>query len=237
MATDSPRALVLLNRATRMLAEATTLPEMANVRHTAEAARTFAKAAQMSLAVQNQAAEVRLRAERKAGKALAKMSLHGGSRGTKKKRAPVRLEDLGIAQHQSKRWQLVASLPESEFTKYITSKNDLGEELTSSGLMRLARQQGQRVRNGTKRKSARAADQSEKSTTATSAADNVTELFQELNEHRRLLSDILRPVYDKRAAIPHPQLKKGERLAVGHLLQQIQDGLHELEQAFHKHSD
>ena len=76
-------------------------------------------------------AELKLRAERKAGEMLAGEGFgrHGGDR---KSSDTASLDGLGIAKHQSSRWQRIASLPEGEFEAYIAEAVDNERELTTS---------------------------------------------------------------------------------------------------------
>lgn len=135
----SSRGLVLLDRANQLLAEASSLEDIKEVRNVAESARTFAKAAQLGLELQNRAAELKLRAERKAGAFLAELHLQGGNRRSKGHRVPLKLDDFGITNQQSKRWQLAALVPEPDFEKYVRGKNQLGQEVTAAGLLRMAK--------------------------------------------------------------------------------------------------
>ncbi|HLJ68482.1 MAG TPA: hypothetical protein VKX16_14100 [Chloroflexota bacterium] len=70
--------------------------------------------------VQNQAAEVALRAKRKAGELLAETIQHQGGRPSKN--LPIvgtfsgqTLAELGIDRHDSDRWQAIASVPAERF--------------------------------------------------------------------------------------------------------------------------
>lgn len=62
--------LVKLEGAVRALAEARTLDEVKHVHDIATAAAEYARAARLGLEAQNHAAEIKLRAERKAGELL-----------------------------------------------------------------------------------------------------------------------------------------------------------------------
>ena len=64
-------ALVKLEGAVRTLAEAKTLDEVKHIHDIAQAAAEYARAAKLGLEAQNYAAEIKLRAERKAGEMLA----------------------------------------------------------------------------------------------------------------------------------------------------------------------
>ena len=70
--------LVKLDAARRALAAASTLEEIKVIRDQAEAIRAYVKYQGESLEMQNQAAEIKLRAERDAGKLLKQMEKHQG---------------------------------------------------------------------------------------------------------------------------------------------------------------
>ena len=131
--------LVLLDQAGQALAEARSLDEIKTIRDKAEAVRKYAQSASLGLDVQNRAAEVKLRAERQAGKLLGQLMLRGGDRRSKGHRDRLKLDDLGLTPNQSKRWQLQARVPENLFREHVKQTCDDGKELTSAGLMRLAK--------------------------------------------------------------------------------------------------
>jgi len=136
---SSVHELVLLDQAGQALAEARTLGEIKSIRDKAEAVRKYAESASLGLDVQNRAAEVKLRAERQAGKLLSQMMLRGGDRRSKSHRDRLKLDDLGLTSNQSKRWQLQARVPEDVFRQYIKQTRNECKELTSAGVMRLAK--------------------------------------------------------------------------------------------------
>lgn len=136
---EPPRELAVLTQARRALAEATSLDDIKAIRDKAEAARKYAESAALGLEMQNVAAELKLRAERKAGQLLRELRLHGGDRRSRVRKSHLRLDQLGISRVQSHRWQLEASVPDEEFEKYVRSSNDRHKELTSVGLVRLAK--------------------------------------------------------------------------------------------------
>ena len=80
-----PREIAMLTGAAKALAEAKDLGEVKRIRDTAVAVKHYAKAAKLGHEAQNHAAEIKLRAERKAGEMLAGMEKQAGSRGTGKK--------------------------------------------------------------------------------------------------------------------------------------------------------
>lgn len=143
--------LAKLSQATTALAEARTLEEVTHIRDIAEAARTYAKAAQLGLDAQNHAAEIKLRAERKAGELLKQAKETGEIRGKggngsnhhEQKSQPVtfvpKLADLGISKMQSSRYQAVASLPQEKFEQHIVETKEAGKELTTADVLREAK--------------------------------------------------------------------------------------------------
>lgn len=133
------RSLQLLGEAERAIAQAKSLDELKGIRNKAEAARRYAQAAGMGLELLNHAAEVKLRAERRAGSILAKLKLHGGDRRDTTSEERLSLTDIGVSKDQSSRWQLAAAVPDREFEKYIDRTRAEQGEVTTAGLLRIAR--------------------------------------------------------------------------------------------------
>ena len=114
--TSSP--LAKLSAATRALAEARTLDQVKHIMDVAEAARTYARAAKLGLEAANHAAEVKLRAERKAGELLQQLERDKGGRpaensfqaGTSFSEYRAVLTDSDIAPTTAHRWQTVAQV-------------------------------------------------------------------------------------------------------------------------------
>jgi hypothetical protein len=52
----------------------------------------------------------------------------------------VTLAEVGIEKHQSHRWQRIASLDAEAFERYLAATKAAGQELTSAGVQREARQ-------------------------------------------------------------------------------------------------
>ena len=87
----------------------------------AEVLRQYAAQAGAGLEAQNKCAEIKLRAERKAGEVLAETVSRGGDRKTGSKSHDGTLKTLGINKNQSARWQQAASVPEAEFEAHIAT--------------------------------------------------------------------------------------------------------------------
>ncbi len=137
---DSPsHALTVLVGIRRALAESVNLGQIKNFRDQAEAVRHFVKTAALGLEMQNQAGEMKLVAERRAGEILKDLGLHGGDRKSDHRNNGAGLNELGITKVQSSCWQREASLPEDDFQEYLRQTKRQGKELTSRGLLRLAR--------------------------------------------------------------------------------------------------
>lgn len=113
------------------------------IRDKAEALRVYVKAAAAGLEAANAAAEIKLRAERKAGEMLAAMEKKPAGRPAENRShdvtdLPPSLDDLGIDKMQSSRWQREAKVPEEEFEAYIESCCYEGKEVTQAGLLKIA---------------------------------------------------------------------------------------------------
>lgn len=143
--------LAKLSAATKALTEAKSLDEITNIRDFAKAAAAYATAAKLGRTAQNDAIEVQLLAERKAGEMLSEMPKNTGVRGQLKGRdasggilqeppetqTPT-LEELGISKSESSRWQKMAELPSEQFMASLETVKDKGEKLTATGLLRNA---------------------------------------------------------------------------------------------------
>lgn len=136
--------LARLEAAHRMLAEARTVDELKDVRNVAEAARLYAVARKLGLESENDAAEIRLRSERRLGELLAEMPKRDGGDAMKAhsdptREVPPKLADLGITYDESSRWQQIAKLPEPEFERHIAETRGEGRPLTTARVVDLAR--------------------------------------------------------------------------------------------------
>jgi hypothetical protein len=89
--------------------------------------------------MQNNAAEIVLRAERKAGEMLATMEKGVGGRPGKTGNTTLPVSqkpsDLGVEKMQSSRWQAIARVSGEQFETYLADKRAEGEEITTAGLL------------------------------------------------------------------------------------------------------
>jgi len=147
-------ALIRYDAARKAIAAAHRVDEVKAIRDKAEAVRVYAKQAG-DFELQNQAAEIRLRAERRAGQLLLEMEKNPGRRGegrprkdgTKVTRSsrltayPPKLEDIGISKDQSSKWQRLALLvDEATFEKALVQAREKTGELTNAALLREIRE-------------------------------------------------------------------------------------------------
>ena len=133
--------LIQFDAIERAIQKAASVDLAKGIRDKAEALRVYAKQSGQSLEVQNRCAEIKLRAERRAGAILSEMEKNKGARGKgvhfHDESAPT-LADLGISQAQSHRWQKMASIPPRVFENFIAATKERGKELTSVCVLRLA---------------------------------------------------------------------------------------------------
>jgi site-specific DNA-methyltransferase (adenine-specific) len=135
-ATIDSRALIHLGAACRALSEAKMVPEVKIIRDKAGAIQQYLKQQGYCLSAQNDAAELKLRAERKLGELLASNGERRGGNSHGGSSAP--LPD-GIDWNQSHRWQRIASLPEQLFETHIEETKKAGDELTTASVIRVAK--------------------------------------------------------------------------------------------------
>lgn len=132
--------LLLLDRARQALAEASSVDEVKAIRNQAEAVRAYLKQQGAALEMQNQCAEIKLRAERRLGELLAALpKLHGARPADAGSHDVTPLADLGIGKMQSHRWQAVAAVPDEAFERHVAETRERGEELTTASVLRLGR--------------------------------------------------------------------------------------------------
>lgn len=128
-----------MRRAYGEIESARTIDEVKDIRDRAEAARQYAKAAGYSREITNMCAEIKIRAERKAGTLLADMPKQKPGEHWQEKRlqdatVTPSLKDLGIEKTQAHRWQQSAAIPDDVVDEYIRSANEAQGDITNAGL-------------------------------------------------------------------------------------------------------
>jgi len=127
--------LIKYEAARQALVEAHSVDEVKGIRDKAEALRIYAQQAK-DTQLEYYAAEIRVRAERRAGELLRDTGKDkgGGDTSTGSRARPVQtvptLSDMNITKDQSSQWQRLASVPEETFEKKIAEAKDSDEPLS-----------------------------------------------------------------------------------------------------------
>jgi hypothetical protein len=137
--TDMPGTqLIRCDNMCRAIDEAYEVDEVKDIRDKALAWEIFSRQAK-NIDNEYRACEIRLRAERKAGVLLREREKATGTlkRGTELPRrhdgGTATLNDLGISEHQSRRWQKLADVPQPVFDEAIA---DRSQRPTTNGIIK-----------------------------------------------------------------------------------------------------
>ena len=125
--------LIKYEAARQALVEAHSVDEVKGIRDKAEALRIYAQQAK-DTQLEYYAAEIRVRAERRAGELLRDTEKHPAGRPSKSverdDQLPPTLTEMNITKDQSSQWQRLASVPEETFEKKIAEAKDSDEPLS-----------------------------------------------------------------------------------------------------------
>lgn len=141
--TKNATGLVALTEGKRFLAQARDTLQVLDLRNKAAAVEHYLRQRDDSGAAAIDAAELRLRAERRLGELLAETVDHGGDRRSKSRDVTLigKLPE-DITKMQSHRYQQAAKVPEAKFENLVESAREKGDiaRLTSAAVMRLAKE-------------------------------------------------------------------------------------------------
>ena len=130
MTTDNE--LLHLSHLDTMLARATRIDEITEVRARAEAMRVYAVNIKASREICQEYAMSRIRAERKCGQVLASLDLHGNNQHGRKSSNKMSLKDYDITTSDSHIWQTIASLPDDKFENIMKERYDSKSDITTT---------------------------------------------------------------------------------------------------------
>ena len=148
-------ALAKLSAATTALEQAKSLDEVKRIIDIAEAAKVYARAAKLGLEAANHAAEIKLRAERKAGELLTTLAEQSKEEQRRENQYTVQsyqadnsaptpyraaLADTATPIATAQRWQTVATVPDEVFEQHIAEVKNAEAELTSASILRKAQE-------------------------------------------------------------------------------------------------
>jgi 16S rRNA G966 N2-methylase RsmD len=135
-------ALTFFSHAREALAKAHAIDEVKNLRDKAQALLLYSRQARESLEMQNLCAEIKLRAERRAGELLSETTIKGGERHKSPEGTCERVVTLpeNISKKQSHKWQTIAALPEPAFEALIERGKRGASDLTTERMFREAKQ-------------------------------------------------------------------------------------------------
>lgn len=136
------------------IVEAHSIDDVKEIRDKAEALRHYARQVGETLENQNMIAEIKIRAERRGGELSREIPKNSGKRtdltsGHDVQRLKTKTEVLreaGIDRKQANRWEAEAAIPEEVFEQHIAQTKAECKELTSAGVLELAKQQKREAR-------------------------------------------------------------------------------------------
>jgi hypothetical protein len=120
---EQDRELALLDRAQLAIHEATTVREVKEIRDKAEALEIYAKRAEYGEILQQRCAEIKLRAERRAGELLKDLNLRPGrpAQDMVTNGNHYSLDSIGITKKESSKWQRLAGIPDDRFDAEVVN--------------------------------------------------------------------------------------------------------------------
>jgi len=137
--------LVILNnweKAKNAIAICHNIDDVKKIKDQTEALRSYAKQAKEGLEVQNNIADIKLRAERKIGELSkeipkSKSNQYAKSHDVTKQ---IKLSDIGLNKQDASRYEAIASLPKKDFEKHVSEVKASNKELTTVGVIKLAKE-------------------------------------------------------------------------------------------------
>jgi len=130
-------ALVKLDAARRMLAEAKDVYDLMDLRDQAATVQAWIRRRDLSLDDENRAAELRVRAEREIGRRLKESVRPGNPQLSTELTIGTRLPQ-GISRNQSSQYQRMAAVSDDDFERHMAEAKQAKERITTKGVVNLA---------------------------------------------------------------------------------------------------
>jgi N6-adenosine-specific RNA methylase IME4 len=124
------QSLALLEAGKQALAQAKMVEDVKEIRDQAQAVQHYLKQRGMSTEAAQDAAEIKLWAERRLGEMLAKIKTSEGGNF---------VLPPGVVRINSSKWQRIESVPQEDFERYIAEARGSGELPTTAGVLHLAK--------------------------------------------------------------------------------------------------
>jgi len=140
------KPLLMLAEVRDALAEVVSIGDALPLISKAEALRVCCRKAGLSVEIQNQATEVKLRCEREAGRLIrlgqecGEISTRGGDRANFHD-GSLKLDDIGITHKQSHRWQRLNAIDAEQFEEELELFHESDREITTAHFLKLAARQ------------------------------------------------------------------------------------------------
>lgn len=137
---EDSRAIVDLEKGKALIASARNADDLKAIKDQAGAVKAYLRQRGGALETMNDAGEIVIRATVRLGREVAAMPKHNGDPRCRDGTTPppATLDELGINGKQSERWQKVGSVPDDAVEAFLTGCRDLGEEITTAGMLRIA---------------------------------------------------------------------------------------------------
>ena len=136
--------LVKYDAARYALQQAVEIDEVKDIRDKAQAMAAYARQAKDTEMIQ-WVTEIKVRAERKAGKMLAEMEKQKPGQYQQRSHhvtvdIPPTLADIGITKNESSRWQKLAAVDDEKFEKAVSAAKEVAGEVTTAAMLRVERE-------------------------------------------------------------------------------------------------
>src|SRR5262245_59840314 len=142
----APSGLLAVEKAREFLAQSRSVDEVRDVADKAKAVALYLRSRDASIESQNDAAEIRLRAERRLGQLSDDIKDDARGRPAKNAAKPAaiskaaKLKEHGFkSEREARRYEALAAIPENKFEAFVKETRAKGERITASAPLKLAK--------------------------------------------------------------------------------------------------